>query len=336
MFVRNDMLRILRTAAFAALACLAAPISFSAQDQDENEETAPSDELEKINEWRDDVDIHMVAIEALVIEVNEDRTRDLGLHYGYEQDGDGADFRFGRPRGLGLVPTLNANDLGETSVDFIPKLPGLGIDLAGIQIGAGNFSVKLRALVDQGEARISTRPVVLTMHNKSAVIKVGSQVPYQDLKVKGNREVPAVAEGQVGVILEILPRIVDLKEQIVDLDIQKVEVSSVSNFITTQNIDRPVFNTAETRTRIYMRSGETHKLSSLKARRSRNVRKGVPLLMHIPVLGNLFSSREEVFEGVDILFFVTPHIVPPGQNILLPHDFAHGVDLVSHGVEPPE
>ena len=65
---------------------------------------------------RDDPDYHMVAIEALVVEVNEDRTRDLGLSYGFNEiagpDGttpgiiNGADIRMGRALSPVRVPVL--------------------------------------------------------------------------------------------------------------------------------------------------------------------------------------------------------------------------------------
>ncbi len=84
-----------------------------------------------------------------------------------------------------------------------------------------------------------------------------------------------------------------------------------------------------------MHGGETIQMSSLKGRRSKIVRQGVPVLMHLPLLGYLFSSREEVFESVDILFFLTPHLIPPGRNMLVPYDFTHGADLVRQGVEVP-
>ena len=55
--------------------------------------------------------------------------------------------------------------------------------------------------------------------------------------------------------------------------------------------------------------------------------------MHIPLLGPLlFSSHERFISSVDILFFITPHIVEPGKNVLLPYDFLHGQDLIREGV----
>jgi type II secretory pathway component GspD/PulD (secretin) len=209
------------------------------------------------------------------------------------------------------------------------------VNLVGMDINGHVLSMRLRALLEQGEARITSRPVVLALHGTPASISVGSEVPYQDVRVNANHEEPVVAFEEVGVKMEIVPTVLNLAQGVVELDVKQIEVSSVSNFLTVRRVDRPIFETAETRTRITMHAGETIQMSSLKGRRARLVRQGVPVLMHIPLVGYLFSSREEVYESVDILFFLTPHLVPPGRNMLLPFDFTRGEDLVSRGVEIP-
>jgi type II secretory pathway component GspD/PulD (secretin) len=199
-----------------------------------------------------------------------------------------------------------------------------------MDVNGGVLSARLRTLLDKGDAQIVTRPIVLALNNTLTMLQVGSKVPFQD--VNPTTGYPIISEGTVGVSMEVKPSILDLVTQSVELDITKVEVSTLSNFMTTQNVNRPVFNTSNTRTKVTLKSGETYQLSSMKGRRSKTVREGIPVLMHIPILGHLFSSRSEVMQNVDVLFFVTPHIVPPGQNVLLPFDFQHGTDLVQEGV----
>lgn len=322
--------RFARAAALFALPILAAaPFGAAADDN------APP--MDRTTEWLADPSLYMVAIEALVVEVNEDKSRDLGLHYGMARNDvsnviEGADFIFGRTLTPVQTPALTGRPDGTTDVGFAPRLPGLGVNLTGMDLNGQVLSARLRALLDKGDARITTRPIAMALNGTKTLIQVGTKVPYQDVSVAG---VPVVSEGNVGVKMEVLPKIIDLARETVELDVTKVEVSSLSNYISTQNIDRPVFTTADTRTKITLHSGETYQLSSLKGRREREVREGVPILMHIPVLKWFFSSKEQVLESVDILFFVTPHIVPPGQNVLLPYDFAHNRDLEGEGLPEP-
>jgi type IV pilus assembly protein PilQ len=297
--------------------------------------------IELREEWQGDSTAYMVAMEILVVEINENRTRELGLNYGLARRGDsgsaleGANLLVGPVRPAASVPTFTGDALGRVTIGSEPRVPGLGVNLVGMDIASHVLSVRLRALLEQGEARITSRPVVLALHGTPASISVGSEIPYQDVRVNANHEEPVVAFENVGVKMEIVPAVRDLARGVLELDVKQIEVSSVSNFLTVRRVDRPIFETAETRTRITMHSGETIQMSSLKGRRARMVRQGIPVLMHIPVLGHLFSSREEVYESVDILFFLTPHLVPPGRNLLLPFDFSRGRDLVGHGVELP-
>jgi type II secretory pathway component GspD/PulD (secretin) len=294
-----------------------------------------------LEEWQGDPGSFMVAIEILVVEVKENRTRELGLDYGLVRGAgsgsviEGGSLLLGPPVPSTSVPTFSGDGLGRATIGFESRLPGLGVNLVGMDVDGHVFSAKLRALLEQGDARITSRPIVLALHGTPASISVGSEIPYQDVRINGAVEEPVVAFENVGVKMEIVPVVVDLARGALELDVRQIEVSSVSNFITVRQVDRPVFETAGTRTRITMHSGETIQMSSLKGRRSSLSREGIPVLMHIPLIKHLFSSRKEVFESVDILFFLTPHLVPPGRNLLVPYDFAHGKDLVQNGVELP-
>jgi len=294
--------------------------------------------------WRNDPDAHMIAVEILVVEINEDRTQELSIKVGFNNQLDiltngssidGADILLGSSFTPVTVPTFTGDALGRTTIGSVTRLPGLGVSLVGMDVGAAVISARLRALVNTGEARIVTRPVVLALNKTKANINVASLVPYQDVTVSGNREGLAVRFQPVGVTFQIEPAIHNLTEQIVELNIEEVKVGSVASFLTIRGVDRPVFDESSTQTRIAMRAGETHQLSSLKGRRKRVAREGIPFIMKIPFFGHLFSSREVVTENTDILFFVTAHIIPPGQNLLLPYDFLHDTDLVQHGVQWP-
>jgi type II secretory pathway component GspD/PulD (secretin) len=297
-------------------------------------------------EWRSDQSVYMIAIEALVVEVNEDRSRALGLQYDYTRNDvsdvvEGADLIFG-PRfdrvsvpqeflGVaGFIPHDPTAQLGGAVGFNNQRLPGLGLTLAGLDVSGGVVSARLRTLLDEGEARLSTRPVVLTLDGTATKLNAGNKVPFQQLKANKADQLE-VTERQVGVILEVTPTIVDLIAGSVELNLTNVEVSAVKNFVRTSGIDLPAFSESKTATKVTVRSGETVKLSSMKLRRKREVRQGIPYLMKIPLFGFLFGSTETFEERVDVLVFVTPHIVPPGQNLLVPYDFGRARELVERG-----
>ena len=285
--------------------------------------------------WRDDPNRHMVAVEALVVEINEERTRDLGIRYGFNDidDGsvvDGGDVSLGQPLDTFRVPMLIRDPQGLTSVGFDDRMPGLGVSLAGMNIGSTVVSARLRALLEQGDAAIRTRPIAVALNNTPVLIQSIDSVPYLDRKEKGDL---SVAYENVGVQMRVVPQIKDLRTRLVELDIQNLEVSSVSSFITTQNIDRPVFNKSSTDTGVTLREGETFVVGGLKTRRAVHSEDRVPILGTIPILGALFRSRADLERNMDVLFFITPYILQPGQNFLLPYDFqnqqALGLDVTT-------
>lgn len=285
------------------------------------------DELNLV--YRDDPNLHMVAIEALVVELSEERTRDLGLHYSGNQlleNGtgpgilEGADIVLGRPfLQFVRVPLLVEGTEGTNFIDFdSTRLPGLGISLLGMNIGSAAVSAQLRALLESGDGVIRSRPIGVALNKTPMRIEASDEVPYQDVNAKGGL---SVVYDKAGIVMEVTPAIDNLRPGIVTLTIARLEVSSVSSFVTTQNVDRPVITRSVTSTTITLGEGETFIISGLKTRRTvHNVEK-VPILGSIWGLKYLFSSQEQSERRMDVLFFITPYILEPGQNFLLPYDF---------------
>ena len=147
----------------------------------------PVPEIQKVAR-QDDPDYYMVAIEALVVEINEERTRDLGLRYGSNSQGpinpltgvtsdnapssifDGSNISLGRALNPVRVPILLKGLEGRTDVLFQDNLmPGLGLSLVGMNVGSQVVSARLRALLSQGEATVRTRPIAAVESVCSAI-----------------------------------------------------------------------------------------------------------------------------------------------------------------------
>lgn len=302
-----------------------APPAEESTTTNEVEETVLPDRLR----YQDKMDWHMVAIEALVIEVDEERARQLGFNYGLStldsNGGNSSSVLDGGNVGLGpsaftpaSVATLAEQTDGSTSIGFANRMPGLGISLAGMNVDASVISAELRALVDHGEAVIRTRPVGVALNKTKVEIQTVDELPYVDIKDGGNLN---IQKKRVGVKLEVTPYIELDYPGAVTLDISNIEVSSGSRFMTLQDIDRPVITLSKTQTKVTLREGETFVIGGLKTRRKTVEEKKVPILGHIPLIKWFFFSRHEVVRNVDILFFITPNILAPGENFLLPYDF---------------
>ncbi|MEO1574645.1 MAG: type II and III secretion system protein, partial [Pseudomonadota bacterium] len=92
-----------------------------------------------------------------------------------------------------------------------------------------------------------------------------------------------------------------------------VEVSDIDPSIQVLGI--PGFITRRTNTEMNVRDGQTMVLSGLlSSDRGKDVNK-VPGLGNLPILGELFKSREFRDDETELVVFVTPSLVDPDHKI---------------------
>jgi type II secretory pathway component GspD/PulD (secretin) len=108
----------------------------------------------------------------------------------------------------------------------------------------------------------------------------------------------------VGITLRVTP--VVNKDGHVTLDLHP-EVSDLSSQATVQG--GVVFTTTEADTRVMVSSGQTAVIGGLMRESTVEFERGLPILMHIPVLGHLFKSTSDRTEYRELLIFVTPTII---------------------------
>jgi type II secretory pathway component GspD/PulD (secretin) len=85
------------------------------------------------------------------------------------------------------------------------------------------------------------------------------------------------------------------------------EVSDLSTQSTVQG--GVIINTSEADTRVMVDDGQTAVIGGLIRSNEGSVRRGVPYLKDIPLLGLLFSSTNTVNSSRELLIFVTPRII---------------------------
>ena len=287
-------------------------------------------------DFENDPNMRQVAIEAMIVEISEEQTRNLGLNYTLnrsdELDAEGnnnlsaVDFSFPFKPDSVKVPTFidSENRVGSSS-----HLPGIGLSLKGMDIGMGSFTANLRALLSSGKAEVRAHTIAVALNNTQVVIETVDEVPFQDVKYdKHGRSTLDVSYEDVGVKLFAKPVIKDLKKKRLTLDISELNLSSVTGYENLQNVNRPIFATSNAKTKIEITSGETFVLGGLKTKRNVISESGVPFLRRIPILGYFFKSEKKVQENKDIFFFITPYLLQPSSSPILPYNFKHGEFLI--------
>jgi len=71
----------------------------------------------------------------------------------------------------------------------------------------------------------------------------------------------------------------------------------------------PVVSKRAVSTKIRVKDGETIVIGGLLQKNESIVKRRIPLLGHIPILGLLFSSTDKRVDEVETVIFITPHIL---------------------------
>jgi type IV pilus assembly protein PilQ len=165
----------------------------------------------------------------------------------------------------------------------------------------GSIEAQLQTLEQNRKAKIISNPRITTVDNREAKILVGQKIPLIVQDVAGN---PLSQLQTIGVLLRVTPHLTADKKIVMDLH---PEVSDLSTQSTVQG--GVIINTSEADTRVMVDDGQTAVIGGLIRTNEGVVRRGVPYLKDIPLLGLLFSSTNTVNSNRELLIFVTPRII---------------------------
>ena len=257
------------------------------------------DERENLDKLLDTLNDHIdvaaeqIVIEALVIEVNKDRLRDIGITLQAQFDDKyTADFsRDGSDRQLPAVFTFD---------DSIVSAPG-------------GFQAQLRALVNRGDAEVLSNPSVLVLDGRQARIQVGQQIPVTTSTATDSFVQANVDYFPVGIVLNLRPRVA-ADGQEVSMQVETI-VSAVNAQATAvvagDNVERaPVVDNRQVQTFVRVANNTPFIIGGLIATEETTQVSGVPGLSSIPGLGRLFQRRTKEKFKSEVIIVLTPHVVP--------------------------
>lgn len=150
----------------------------------------------------------------------------------------------------------------------------------------GDFSALVKAVQSSEDTELLSRPNMLIMDREKGYITVGQNVPFLTSSevTDGGNTIQQIERQDVGVSLEVTPHVVG--DDVVLIINQ--ESSSVTNSAIAADI---ITNKRTLQTVVKVRDRQTIALGGLISSEERKSITGVPLLMDIPLLGNLFRSE---------------------------------------------
>ena len=167
-----------------------------------------------------------------------------------------------------------------------------------------DINATISYLQQDNRAHILSEPRIAICDNMTGMVMSGKQIPLTLLDADGNAYVQLY---DVGVRLTVTPHI--NADNNVTLELNPV-VSDLSAEATSQ--EQPIFLTQEAQTTLMIDDGATAVIGGIMRRKTTELEKRVPILGHIPLLGDwLFTYTSESDETSELVIFVTPHIIRP-------------------------
>jgi general secretion pathway protein D len=260
-----------------------------------------------------------VYVEALIAEMNADRTDELGFQWA-GVTGAGQASVGGFTNFLGAQPSLAATVASPAAAAAAAN--GLTVAVLGKTITLPNgttvqsLGALARALTSSQLGNILSTPNLLTLDNYQAKIVVGQNVPFVTGSFTTTATVASPTAGavnpfqtierkDVGLTLRIKPQISE--GSTVRLEIYQ-EVSDIAPTVLTGASDL-ITNKRSIETKVIVDDGATVVLGGLIQNTLNETTQGVPLLSEIPFLGALFRFKSQEKKRTNLMIFLRPIII---------------------------
>ena len=269
-----------------------------------------------------DVSRPQVLVEALIVEVDVTDNLELGFDVAFRLVNGDTDLFFstgsfaipGGPASAGLlgsaVRAAAGAVAGESPFDQNSRTLDNGSNL-GIGINASKINSDLN---------IVSAPHILTSDNEEAEIRIGNNIPV----VTGRTDAATgsadglassvnVDRQDIGITLRVTPQIsegdtvrLQIFQELTEVtDSQAGDVEDVGVTLSSRKVENTVV----------VNDGETVVIGGLISEAFTDSVTGVPYLMDIPYLGWLFKTKSESLRKINMLIFLTPHIIRSAEDL---------------------
>lgn len=239
-----------------------------------------------------------VAINVTIAEVRLTEDLKYGVQY------------FLKSKQLGLGRDNGSLSLIDRAGNSIKKqTPGLNF-VGGAD---ANPDVIISALNVLTDVEILSSPSLVVVENQTATLQVGDEVPIttQQSQSVENGLAPVINQVQfreTGIILNVTPRI--SQTDAVTMDIVQ-EISSVASGANTLT---PTISKRSIRTQISVNDQQTVVLGGLISANSQKTKSGVPVLMKLPLVGDMFSNTAKTKGRNELIVLIRPVIIRDAQD----------------------
>ncbi|HNX82131.1 MAG TPA: type IV pilus secretin PilQ [Candidatus Omnitrophota bacterium] len=284
--------------------------------------------LDRIKEVVAQIDLapQQILIEARIMEVNREKLLDIGVEWGTGTDGVTAttpsDVAIGGTQTTIAGRSISAAG-GFTPGAFSPTegttvFPGTypyaaGLEMLLKKVGGTEMEAIVHALDEDTDTNTLSAPRIMALNNQEATILVGTKYPILATTTTGagSTAVSTVSLDyyqDIGIQLNVVPQIG------ANNSINMVIHPAISAYSTTLGTNAyPIMEIREAETRVMMKDGETIVIGGLLKDYYNKEDLGIPFLQKIPLLGQLFGRKTSKKTKIDLLIFLSAHIIKDGE-----------------------
>jgi type IV pilus assembly protein PilQ len=261
-----------------------------------------------------------VEIEARVVSASRSFARDIGTQLGFAGQTTGGRSLFGgTPQvgasGQGPGTTLNppliftgTQPTGNGITNGLPlntNLPaGAPTSGLGYSFRSANFALDffITAAESKGVGKLLSKPKVITQNNEKATVKQGTKIPIQTTinNTISVQFIDAVLK------LEVTPQITAEGTIFMDVLVENTQIDT--GIPRVQGI--PALNTQSAETKVTVADGGTVVIGGIIISSQRVDITEVPIVGSLPLIGHLFRRSNVTTQSQELLFFLTPRIIP--------------------------
>jgi len=266
-----------------------------------------------------DIQLKQVFIEVLVVETDAKKSLDFGLQWaagGKYKDSVGMGMGNFTPGNKSNFP-LTFQSINSTNTPAgpsqIPMTGGFDMGVIGDLIfHKGRSFISLASLVSalqaDGDASIVLNQKIITQDNKNSKIFVGDNIPFTGSVVTtvgaAQQSTANVEYRDIGVNLSITPRLGE--DDVITLDLNQEITEAHSSDHTSAGIKT---NKTNMMTHAHVPDKHFLVLSGMSRNTRSKQKTGLPCLGGLPLVGALFSKKQNVDSKRNIIIFVRPHII---------------------------
>ena len=254
-----------------------------------------------------------VEIEARVVSASRSFARDIGTQLAFSGTGLGGRNIIGGDSDVGKstfgttnpAPPISIVNSTPPVMPFVTNLAA-GAPTSGLLLAhrSRNFAVDffITAAEAKGVGKLLSKPKVITQNNEKATVKQGTKIPIQTTinSTISVQFIDAVLK------LEVTPQIT--AEGTVFMDVL-VENTQIDNGIPRVS-GIPALNTQSAETKVTVADGGTVVIGGVIISSQRTDIQQVPLVGSLPLIGHLFKRTSVTTTSQELMFFLTPRIIP--------------------------